>query len=249
MAAQTRSGSMLERYARQLGLIGVEGQERLAESTVLVAGVGGVGSAAALYLAAAGVGRLILVDRDAVEESNLNRQVLYEEGDVGRSKVRVAAERLRRLNPDIRVEPYELDVRSEAIEALVEEADVVLDCLDNWESRLRLDECAWRHAKPLVHGGVDGWSGVVTVVLPGSTPCLRCIAAGLGGGRRRSVSVVGVAAGLVGVLVAAEALKLLLGVGRVAAGKLLFVDLLSLAFEEVEVVYGDECRRVCGEPG
>jgi len=213
----------LERYSRQLGLLGVEGQLRLAEATVAVVGLGGLGSVAALYLAAAGVGRLILVDRDNVEPSNLNRQILYVEADVGKPKAVVAAERLSKLNPRLDAVPVPEEVDEGLARWIAGEADVVVDALDNWEARLLLDEAAWLKGKPLVHGAVEALRGQATTVKRGVTGCLACIAPPAP--RRGCTAILGPAAGVIGSIEALEAVKVLAGAGEPLYNKLLYLDL------------------------
>jgi len=146
------------RYERNIRVLGEEGQKRLRESSVLIAGVGGLGSFVATELALTGVGTLILVDKDTIELSNLNRQILYTEKDIGKRKVEIAVRRLRDINPEVRVRGFHKDIRE-----INEKADVYVDCLDNWEARTALACLAEKYEKPLVHGGVDSYNGQVGV--------------------------------------------------------------------------------------
>jgi len=233
------------RYARQVALWGAEAQERLASSSVLVAGLGGLGSAAALYLAAAGVGRLVLVDDDRVEESDLNRQVLHWTPDVGRPKVESAAEKLARVNPEVEVVALSerIDSLERALE-LVERVDVVLDCLDNWATRLLLNDACAAARKPLVHAAVEGMAGWLTVVKVPEGPCLRC-ALPRALRDRQGVPVVGPLPGVLGSMQAVEALKLLTGYGRAAVGVLVHYDAASCTFETIPIERNPRCPT-CG---
>ncbi|MEM1619966.1 MAG: HesA/MoeB/ThiF family protein [Fervidicoccaceae archaeon] len=227
------------RYCRQLAAIGAAGQEALESSSALIVGLGGLGSAVALYLAAAGVGRLVLIDVDRVERSNLNRQVLYGESDMGSFKVAAAAARLSDLNPEISVEGVVADARSGVLERLLDGVDVVVDCLDDWEDKLRLNEEAVRRGIPLVHAAVEGWQGHVMTIIARKGPCLACTFGSVKG--RRCTSVVGAAVGVIGSIQAGEALKLLAGVGEPLVGRLIFVDLKSGTALGAEVARDPRC--------
>ncbi len=232
-----------ERYDRQLRLWGKEAQQKLRNATVAVIGVGGLGTIASLYLALAGVGRLILVDPERVEPSNLNRQILYRDEDVGKLKAEVAAQRLREANPDVEVEAYPYRLTEENADEILSRADVVVDGLDNWSSRMLLDKVCWRLGKPLVHAGVYGFYGQATTIIPGKTPCLRCIFRGVRD-QPSPFPVAGVTPGLLGVVEAAEAIKLVTGVGETLAGRLLIVDLQSMEFHVVRLT-GEGCEEAC----
>ncbi len=230
-----------KRFERQLKLLGIDGQLRLANSSALIAGLGGLGSAASLYLTAAGIGRLVLIDNGVLELSNLNRQILYTTEDLGRPKALAAAERLRALNPHTDIEAHVMSVKDAGIENLVSDVDVILDCLDNWDSRMALDKLSWTLRKPLIHGGVNAYYGQVTTVVPGETPCLKCILGPARSSGRESPQVLGPTAGVVGVLQAAEAVKLLAGVGELLKNKLLIVDLKRMEFTVLKLIPPKEC--------
>lgn len=232
------------RYVRQIAAWGEEAQARLASSSALVVGLGGLGSAASLYLAAAGVGKLVLADHDEVEESDLNRQVLHWTSDIGRPKVESAAEKLRRLNPEVEVEVVRerLSSLKRALE-LVKRADVVVDCLDNWPSRFLLNRACIEVGRPLVHAAVEVAAGWLTVVKPGEGPCLRCTFPRAPGGPEPPI--VGPVPGVFGSLEALEALKLLTGFGRPLVGKLLYYDASSGAVEIFATTRNPACPA-CG---
>ncbi|WP_291766346.1 HesA/MoeB/ThiF family protein [Caldivirga sp. UBA161] len=219
-----------DRYVRQLPLLGIDGQRRLSSSSALVVGLGGLGSLASMYLAGAGVGRLILVDFDTVSISDLHRQLLYTTSDIGKSKVEVAERRLREINPGVKIEAHQMVLtRNEESEELVASADVIVLAVDNMKTRFDVDELASKYNKPIVNGGVDGWFGLVTTVLPGKTPRLTEIlnikglnpvscAEGL------CNAVVGPVVGVVASWQALDALRILAGLKPTLAGKLLIID-------------------------
>lgn len=235
------SNNEIERYSRQIPIIGVEGQEKLRRSTVLIVGVGGLGSVASFYLVAAGIGKLILVDEGLIELSNLQRQILYTVDDIGKPKVIVARERLKKLNPDTEIIAVQEKFDDALADELIPQADVVIDALDNWETRIILDRAAWRHSKPYVHAGVHGFYGQLTVLVPGKTPCLRCIFP-----RKPPVEspipVFATTPGVLGVLEANEVLKLLTGHGEPLINKLLIYDGSSNLFEIIEIDIPPTCN-------
>ena len=239
----------LARYARQLVLPGVgeEGQERLGRSSVLVVGAGGLGSPALLYLAAVGVGRIGVVEPDRVELSNLNRQILYTEADLGRPKAEVARERLLALNPHIEVEAYPERFSAALADRLVPEYDLLLDASDNFPTRYLANDAAVIHDRPLVHGAVYRYEGRVSVFHYQGGPCYRCLfprpprrpAGGEAG-------VLGTLPGVIGALMAAEAVKVLLGLGEPLSGRLLIYDTLHAEFRRLSFPRDPACP-VCGE--
>ncbi len=224
--------------------VGPAGQEKLFSSRALVVGAGGLGSPILLYLAAAGVGTLGIVDADAVAVHNLNRQILYGGGDVGRPKTEAAAERLRAFNPDIEVRTHELTLDSGNAEGIVSGYDVVLAAVDSRASRLVINRACYGKGVPWVDGGVDRFTGMVSVYRPPAGPCYRCLTGGAPepAGTPR---LLGALAGVVGLLEVQEALKLLLGVGRTLTGRVLFYDALEPQFDIVDFLPDPECP-VCG---
>jgi len=230
-----------ERYERQMLIPGWgdEAQAKLGGSTVFILGAGGLGSPAALYLAAAGVGRIVIADRDRVELSNLNRQILHTTAGLGSPKAGSAAAALSALNPGVQVVALAEDVTDANVDRLTEGAAVLLDCLDNFPSRFILNRCAIRTRRPLVHAAVKDLEGRLTVIDPGKTPCLRCIFPE--GPAPGVFPVVGTTPGVIGVLEAAEALKLLTGIGTPLRGELLIYDGAAASFHKVKISRDPAC--------
>ncbi|MHC4249887.1 MAG: HesA/MoeB/ThiF family protein [Planctomycetota bacterium] len=243
----------LARYRRQMILPGwgEDAQAKLKTATVFIAGAGGLGSAVGTYLAAAGVGRIRLCDGGAVERSNLNRQTLYTAGDVGRQKVEAAGEALGRLNPHVEVAGLGRRLAENTVAELVADSGVAVDCLDNFASRLVLNEHAVRVSLPFVHAGARGMSGQLTFIKPPETPCLRCAFPSRGAApdadadEDEALPIVGAAPGVMGSLEALEALKYLTGTGELLMGRLLVWDGAAATFEEVAVQKDPACP-VCG---
>ncbi len=236
----------VDRYARHLVLreIGGAGQQKLRAASVLIVGAGGLGAPAALYLAAAGVGRIGLADPDTVALPNLQRQVIYDANDVGRAKAVAAAEKLERLNPGVRAEAIEqrLDADSAGIVAAY---DLVLDGTDDFATRLTVSDACVAHGKTLVSGAIGRWSGQVGVFA--GRPCYRCFLgeAPPDGETCEAVGVVGALAGVVGSMMALEAVKLIAGAGDPLAGRMLIHDSLKAETRTVRVAPDPACRT-CG---
>jgi adenylyltransferase/sulfurtransferase len=243
----------IARYKRHLHLaeVGVKGQRKLLDARVLLIGAGGLGSPAALYLAAAGVGTLGLVDFDRVDASNLQRQVLFATSDVGRPKLEVAAERLRALNPGVAIESYDTKLEASNAREILAGFDVVIDGTDTFPSRyLSNDVCVWLGI-PLVYGSIMRFEGQVSVFDPKSgAPCYRCLFAEPPppelAPNCAEAGVLGVLPGVIGTLQATEALKLLLGCGAPLRGRLLVYDALEMEFREFRIPRDPECV-VCGD--
>ena len=245
----------LDRYSRHLRLpqVGVAGQRRLGASRVLLVGAGGLGSPVAYYLAAAGVGLLRIVDDDCIERSNLQRQILHHDADVGMPKATSAAAALAALNPHCRVEPRIQRLGAGNVDALLADVDVVIDGADNFPTRYLLSDACVRHAKPLVYGAVHRFEGQVSVFDAGRqrgvAPCYRCLFPDAPRAEDApncaEAGVLGVLPGLIGVLQASEALKLLLGIGEPLTGRLLHVDALSMRFRETRLRPDPACVA-CG---
>ncbi|KLD70847.1 molybdopterin biosynthesis protein MoeB [Xanthomonas pisi DSM 18956] len=247
----------LERYSRHLRLpqVGVQGQRQLAGARVLLVGAGGLGSPAAFYLAAAGVGHLRLADDDVVDRSNLQRQILHTEDSVGTAKVDSAALRIGALNPRVHVEAVQARVSADNVESLLRDVDVVVDGADNFAARYLLNDACIKLGKPLVYGAVQQFEGQVSVFDAGRNrghaPCYRCLfpeppppefAPSCA-----EAGVLGVLPGVIGLLQATEALKLLLGIGDSLSGRLLSFDALSMRFREIRLPPDPHCP-VCA-PG
>jgi adenylyltransferase/sulfurtransferase len=226
----TLTEAELERYSRQLLMDGWSGaaQERLKGARAIVVGAGALGSPAATYLAAAGVGTLGVADGDVVELSNLHRQPLHLTPDVGRPKAEVAAVKLGLLNPEIAVEPYPVMLEEANAEAIVMGADVVVDCTDSYEARYLINDACCAQAVPLVEGGVAAFEGLVLSIRPGQSACYRCAFPDPPApeARRgcRDAGVLGALAGVVGSIQALEAIKLLSGVGEPLLDRILQID-------------------------
>ena len=241
----------LLRYGRHLTLaeIGPEGQQRLKAARVLVVGAGGLGSPACLYLAAAGVGCLGVVDGDRVETSNLQRQVLYTTADVGRDKSAAARERLQALNPHVEVTSHPTRLHASNADEIVRGYDVVVDGSDNFPTRYLVSDTCVRVGKPAVYGSVYRFEGQVAVFWAARGPCYRCLhprppEPGLVPDCA-TAGVLGVLPGVIGVLQAAEALKLVLGIGTPLVGRLLVIDLLGMTFRELQLPKDPQCPA-CG---
>ncbi len=240
------------RFARHLALpeIGEAGQARLARSGVLIVGVGGLGCPAALYLAAAGVGRITLVDHDRVELANLQRQVLFGDSDVGRPKVEAAAERLARLDASVAVEARRVRLEPSNADEILTGHDIVLEGSDNFSAKYAVSDAAFRVRVPLVAASVERFHAQVAVFVPPGGPCYRCLfpepPAPGSAPSCEEAGVLGVLPGIAGTLQAAEALKLLLGIGRDRSGRLLTLDLLDTRVSDFEVGPNPECPA-CGD--
>jgi molybdopterin-synthase adenylyltransferase len=241
-AAPGLAGPERSRYLRQMliGGWGLRGQQRLRSATVFIAGGGGLGCPAALYLAAAGVGTIRLCDFGLVEASNLNRQILYTEADIGKEKALQAAEALQRLNPHVTVVPLFEKIDDTTIERLAGTADLMLDCLDNFETRHVLNRFAVRKSMPLVHAGIEGLAGQLSFIHPPHTPCLFCMFPG-SPPAGRVFPVAGVTPGVIGTTQAAEALKWLTGIGSTLQGQLLFWDGTTMEFQKIPIARDVNC--------
>lgn len=239
------------RYARHLALdeIGPAGQQRLADSSVLVIGAGGLGSPAALYLAAAGVGTIGLVDHDRIELSNLQRQILFTTDDIGRGKAVTAQSHLAALNPSLRVVAHEEKLTAGNVERLFRDYDVIIDGTDRLATRYLINDACVLFDKPLVSAAIHRFEGQALTYLPGTSPCYRCLYPDSPEDlvpNCATAGVLGVLPGVMGSLQATEALKLLLGIGATLAGRLLVYDALSLTFDEFRFARRTDCA-VCGE--
>ncbi len=236
-----------ERYDRQILVrgIGEEGQEKLKKARVVIAGIGGLGTPAALYLAAVGIGTIRLIDRDVVQLSNLNRQILHWKKDIGRHKVDSAGEKLRQFNDRIEVETVAETIDAGNAPHLIAGYDIILDGLDNLDARLLLNSAALKSGIPFVHGAVYGFEGRVTTIVPGKTPCLGCIYRG--SFPEEKFPVIAVTTGIVGVLEATEVVKYVLGVGQLLTNQLLVYSGLRAGFTSLTIKRNPACIY-CGAP-
>jgi adenylyltransferase/sulfurtransferase len=246
------TGADLSRYARHLSLpeVGVEGQQKLKAARVLCVGVGGLGSPLALYLTAAGIGTLGIVDFDRVDASNLQRQIIHTTNDMGRSKLDSAAEKLAALNPGVKVVRHETMLTSANALDILKDYDVIADGTDNFPTRYLVNDACVLLGKPNVYGSVFRFEGQASVFAAREGPCYRCLYpeppppgtvpnCAEGG-------VLGILPGLVGIIQATEVIKLILGTGDLLIGRLLLVDALSMRFRELKLKKNSDCP-VCGE--
>jgi len=234
-----------ERYDRQTMMreIGEKGQEKLKRSRVAIAGGGGLGSPIALYLAAAGVGTLRMIDHDRVTLSNLNRQVLHWEGDIGRKKVNSAGTKLKKFNSAVQIEAIAKTITEDNASTLLEGCDAIVDAMDNLPSRYILNRCAIEKKIPFFHGAVNGFEGRAMTILPGKSACLRCMYRG--SIPQEKFPVIGVTPAVIGCIQATEVIKYLLGIGQLLINRLLLYDGLELTFNEFTVLRNPECDH-CG---
>lgn len=255
MQARAEDDDFLDRYSRQIRLpqVGLDGQKKLEAATVTVVGAGGLGSPAAFYLAAAGVGRLRIVDDDVVDRSNLQRQILHANDRIGVAKVASARQTLAALNPRTTVEAVNLRIVESNVDALIADAGVVLDGADNFPVRHVLNDACLRLGKPLVYGAVQRFEGQVGVFDAGRhrgvAPCYRCLfpEAPTDAPNCAEAGVLGVLPGVIGMLQATEVIKLILGIGEPLTGRLLTFDALAMRFRETRIPVDPECPA-CGHP-
>lgn len=242
----------IERYSRHIILkeLGGKGQQKIKDAKVLVVGAGGLGSPAAFYLAAAGVGTLGLVDSDHVDLTNLQRQILHTTEDTGRSKVESAREKLEAMNPNVVVKTYNQYLNKDNVEEIIEDYDIIMDGVDNFPTRYLLNDACVMAGKPLVEAGILQFSGQLTTIMPGEGPCYRCIFVEPPKEGAipscQEAGVLGVIAGTIGTLQATEVLKLITGIGRPLVGRMLVYDAKDLSFREFEVKKSKKCD-VCGD--
>ncbi|MDP6728096.1 MAG: molybdopterin-synthase adenylyltransferase MoeB [Gammaproteobacteria bacterium] len=241
----------LLRYSKQIMLpqIDVEGQQKIIDSKMLIVGMGGLGSPTALYLAAAGVGHIIIADFDQVELSNLQRQIIHRTSDIGDDKVNSAKTKLLELNPNIKVTIANEIVHTDNLSSLIKDVDIVLDGTDNFESRFEINKACVEFKKPLVSAAVIRLEGQISVFkgYEKDQPCYQCLYSEEGGENESCVQngVLAPVAGLVGTIQALQAIKVLLDLGEQLCGLLLLVDALDLSFRKVKIVKDSECP-ICG---
>jgi molybdopterin/thiamine biosynthesis adenylyltransferase len=244
------SGNEQERYQRQIMLFGEAGQEKLKAARVVIAGAGGLGCPVATYLAVAGVGHIRIIDHDTIERTNLNRQILHWEKDIGVAKTDSAGEKLRAVNPEIEVEVVRVTINEETAPGLIRDADAIIDAMDNYPTRYLLNHLACQFGIPLFHGAIRGFDGQVTTILPGKTACLSCIFPKAP--PKEIFPVIGVTPGIIGMIQANEVLKYLLGTGELLGNRLMIWDGLRSVLETVQVERDPsctECSHLQGDPG
>ncbi len=230
--------------------VGGEGQEKISNSKVLVLGAGGLGSPVALYLAAAGVGTIGIVDNDVVDLSNLQRQILHHTSDIGRSKIESAEDKLTAINPDLKINTYKTFVNSTNIMEIISDYDVVIDGTDNFPTRFLVNDACVMAGKPLAHGAILRFDGQAFTIVPHEGPCYRCIfreppPAGSVPNCSQA-GILGAVAGIIGSIQATEALKVILGKGKLLVGRLLILDALDMTVRETRIRKDPECP-ICGE--
>ena len=241
----------LLRYSKQIMLpqIDIEGQQKINDSTILIIGMGGLGSPTALYLAAAGVGHIFIADFDQVELSNLQRQIIHSTSDIGDDKVNSAKTKLLELNPNITVTVANEIMHSDNLASLIKDVDIVLDGTDNFESRFEINKACVECHKPLISAAVIRFEGQISVFkgYEVDQPCYQCLYSEQGDGRESCVEngVLAPVAGLVGTIQALQAIKVLLGIGDQLCGTLLLIDGLDLSFRKVKIAKDSECS-ICG---
>ena len=233
-----------ERYIRQQPLIGDKGQKILNDSTVFVAGCGGLGSPILFHLASAGIGNLRIVDDDIVNISNLNRQFLHNTDRIGIPKAASAKKTIEEFNPDINVTAFSSPINEDTILRLIGSADVIVDALDNFQTRYILNEIAYKHDIPLIHGAVSGFTGHATLIIPTKTPCLSCIFPNIESSPN-NIPIIGSTTGIIGSIEAEEVIKYLTGIGQSLANKLLIWDGLKNKMELISIKKKKDCL-VCG---
>ncbi len=244
-----------ERYARHLRLpqVGIDGQKKLEAAHVALIGAGGLGSPAAYYLAAAGIGTISIIDNDVVDKSNLQRQILHTEAGIGTPKVDSATIAIKALNPRVKINAHQTRLAADNVHDIISSADVVVDGSDNFPTRYLLNDACVKLGKPLVYAAVERFSGQVSVFdagrQSGVSPCYRCLfpeaPTGVDAPNCAEAGVLGVLPGVMGLLQATEAIKIILGIGQTLSGRLLQFDALTMRFNEIQIPVDPGCA-VCG---
>lgn len=243
----------LERYSRHILLqeVGLEGQEKLCNGKVLIIGAGGLGSSVALYLAAAGVGTIGIVDADKVDLSNLQRQIIHYTKDIGKEKVVSAKETIEQINPNIKVHTYPFMINTDNIKNIILEYDFIIDATDNFSSKFLINDACVMAKKPFSHAGILQFRGQVMTYVPDMGPCYRCIFKNPPPQEAmpssKQVGILGAMCGVVGSIQAMEAMKYFTGAGDLLVGKLLTYDALKMEFRTIKFPKKDENCKVCGK--
>lgn len=236
----------LDRYDRQILIpeIGREGQERLNNAKVFIAGAGGLGSPVSIYLAAAGIGHIRIVDHDRVELSNLNRQILHWDKDIGSLKVDSAGEKLHNINHNLKIEIISDTINEENAAQMIDGFDAIVDAMDNFPTRYILNKTAIEKNIPFFHGAVRGLEGRAMTIIPGKTACLRCMYHGIPPAEK--FPVLGVTPAIIGSIQATEVIKYLTGMGDLLTDRLLIYDGMKMTFKEFKIRKNPECDH-CGK--
>ena len=246
------TNEQLERFSRHIILqeVGVKGQKKLLNASVLIIGAGGLGAPAALYLAAAGVGTIGIVDADEVDLSNLQRQVIHTTNDVGKAKVKSAAETMEAINPDVTVKTYRTFVDSTNIMDLIKDYDFIIDGTDNFPAKFLINDACVMAGKPFSHAGIIRFKGQLMTYVPGEGPCYRCVFKNPPPKDAvptcKQAGVIGAMGGVIGSLQAMEAIKYIIGKGELLTGKLLTYDALKMEFHTIKLPKDHHCA-VCGD--
>ncbi len=246
------SNEQLERYSRHIILqeVGAKGQKKLLGAKVLIIGAGGLGSPAALYLAAAGVGTIGIADADEVDLSNLQRQIIHATSDLGKAKVKSAEESMRAINPDVTVNTYRTFVNSKNIMDLIKDYDFILDGTDNFPAKFLINDACVMARKPFSHAGIIRFQGQLMTYVPGQGPCYRCVFKNPPPKDAvptcRQAGVIGAMGGVIGSLQAMEAVKYIIGKGDLLVGRLLTFDALKMNFRTIKLPKDDGCA-ICGK--
>ena len=233
----------LKRYERQIRIFGADGQERLKNAKVFVAGAGGLGSAISIYLAAAGIGGIRIVDHEKIELNNLNRQILHWDEDIGREKAASAEEKLKKINPDVSLEAISETIEENNVLELVGDFDLIVDAMDNFHTRYLLNRTAIVKNIPFFYGAINGLYGQATTIIPGKTACLRCIFPEPP--LSMTFPVVGATCGVIGCIQVTEIVKYIVKMGSSLENRLLLWDGLNAKIDEIEIERNPSCED-CG---
>ena len=255
MRGQQLTAEERERYSRQMLLAGIgeAGQRKLLAAKILIIGAGGLGSPAAMYLAASGIGEIGIVDDDRIDLSNLQRQIAHRTEDVGTLKADSMAATLAALNPDVRILTYHERIGADNIAGILgdQDYDFVLDCTDNFPTKFLINDACVRLQKPFVHAGVVGFGGQIMTIVPGKGPCYRCIFEDVPKEgtvpTSHEIGILGAVPGLLGTLQATEAIKYILGLGELLVGRMLIYDALRMSFRTVKLLARNAHCAVCCE--
>jgi adenylyltransferase/sulfurtransferase len=235
-----------QRYDRQILIpgIGEAGQEKIKKASVVIAGAGGLGSPVALYLTAAGVGTLRIIDNDKVELSNLNRQILHWDKDVSKSKTASSYDKLTKLNKNVTIETVHITIDESNAAQLTEGFDVIVDAMDNLTTRFLLNKAAVKHKVPFIHGAVSGMEGRAMTVIPGKSACIKCLYHAAP--PEHKFPVLGTTPAIIGAIEATEVIKYITGIGTLLTNRLLIYDGLNMKFTELKVIRDINCEH-CGD--